>query len=134
MEPKVDLVSEFDIMKNALWVDPFDQSIWFYHQFLMTTIIDPAAQNIITPNISACERIEYVKRQLTDLRELLDGAEDCKWIYNALLDYTAALWRMKGELPPPEVEDDLRSWLAELRKLDRLRCGRWDDMEKVLRL
>jgi geranylgeranyl transferase type-2 subunit alpha len=121
-------------MRNALWVDPADQSLWFYHQFLMTTIIDPAAHNIIVLNFSEPDRIEYVERQLTELRDLLDGAEDCKWIYNALNDYTTALWHLKGQQPPPEVKHNLKVWLAELRKLDRLRSGRWDDMAKVLHL
>lgn len=125
---------EFDVMRNALWVDPTDQSLWFYHQFLMTTVIEPAAHNIIVTKFSEPDRIEYVERQLTELRDLLDGAEDCKWIYNALIDYTTALWRLKGQQPPSEVMQDLKVWLAELRKLDRLRSGRWDDMAKILRL
>jgi geranylgeranyl transferase type-2 subunit alpha len=121
-------------MRNALWVDPADQSLWFYHQFLMTTIIEPAAYHIIVPNFSKNDRIEYVERQLTDLKDLLDGAEDCKWIYNALIDCTAVVWHMKNQQPPPEVKQDLRLWLTELKKLDPLRSGRWDYMARTLHL
>jgi geranylgeranyl transferase type-2 subunit alpha len=128
------VIIEFDIMTNALWVDPTDQSLWFYHQFLMTTLIDPTAHKVMVPNFTQEDRIEYVERQLANLIELLDGAEDCKWIYNALIDSTTSLWRMKGNLPPQEVKENLRTWLAELRKLDPIRHGRWGDMEKSLQL
>jgi geranylgeranyl transferase type-2 subunit alpha len=125
---------EFDIMKNALWVDSADQSLWFYYQFLLTTIISPAAHKIIVPGFTQADRIEYVDQQLLFLNDLLDGAEDSKWIYNALIDCTTALWEMKGDLNPTEVRQNLKMWLDELRKLDPLRSGRWDELSGTLGL
>lgn len=122
------------MMKNALWVDPADQSLWFYYQFLLATIISPGAYKIVVPNLSQADRIEYVNGQLLFLTDLLDGAEDSKWIYNALIDCTTALWQIK-ELPAPHKEkQNLRMWLDELRKLDPLRRGRWEEMWKRLGL
>jgi geranylgeranyl transferase type-2 subunit alpha len=125
---------EFDIMKNALWVDSADQSLWFYYQFLLTTIISPAAHKIIVPGFTQADRIEYVDQQLLFLNDLLDGAEDSKWIYNALIDCTTALWEMKGDLSPTEARQNLKMWLDELRKLDPLRSGRWDELGGILGL
>ena len=126
--------SEFDIMKNALWVDSADQSLWFYYQFLLTTIISPAAHKIIVPGFTQADRIEYLDRQLLFLNDLLDGAEDSKWIYKTLIDCTTALWEMKGQQIPLEVSHDLKMWLDELRKLDPLRSGRWDELGSTLGL
>lgn len=99
---------------------------------MMTTLVDCVGHATITPNFTDDDRIEYVIKQLVNLRDMLDGAEDCKWIYSALLEYTLALSRMQS-LPPQMKElEECRSWLEELRKLDPLRSGRWDDMEKSL--
>ncbi len=125
---------EFDIMKNALWVDSADQSLWFYYQFLLTTIISPAAYQTIVRGFKQDDRIEYVDRQLLFLNDLLDGAEDIKWIYIALIDCTTALWQMKGHQAPSEARSSLKMWLDELRKLDPLRSGRWNTLGGVLDL
>lgn len=46
----------------------------------------------------------------------LDGAEDCRWIYNALIEYTMGLYRMGERAPDPDERQDCTTWLAELEK------------------
>jgi len=128
------LDDEFDQMTRALYTDPYDQSLWFYHQFLMTTLTDYVGHATITPNFTQTDRITYVTREIVKLKDMLDGAEDCKWIYNALFEYTMALSRMEERLLRDGERDDCIIWLAELKKLDPLRSGRWDDVEQSLRL
>ena len=125
---------EFELITNAIYTDafPYAQSVWFYYQFLMTTLVDFVGHATITPNFTYQDRIEYVTRQLVNLRDMLDGAEDCKWIYSALLEYTLALCRMEERQPEEDEKQDCRAWLAELRKLDPFRNGRWDDLDKTL--
>ncbi len=127
------LDDEFDMMRNALWTDSNDQSLWFYYQFLMTTLVDHVGHASIVPNFSHLDRAEYVTRQLIDLKDMLDGAEDCKWIYNALLEYTLALCEMEERTPTDDERVDLTAWLNHLQSLDPMRKGRWDDLEIVLR-
>lgn len=115
-------------------MDSADQSLWFYYQFLMTTLVDDKAQRIIVRDFTRSDRLEYLKRQVNDLRELLVGAEDQRWIYYALLDYTVALWKTFDNSPSEEMKQDLGEWLAQLRKLDPMRNGRWDDMARSLGL
>jgi geranylgeranyl transferase type-2 subunit alpha len=100
----------------------------------MTTLIDFVGHATITPNFAPEERTEYVTRQLVNLRDILDGAEDCKWVYNSLLEYTMALCEMEERKPREDEREDCRSWVADLRKLDPLRAGKWDDLDKSLRL
>lgn len=121
------------MMRNALWTDSFDQSLWFYYQFLMTTLVDPVGHATIVPNFTRDDRVEYVNRQLVDLRDLLDGAEDCKWIYNALLDYTLAVCEIEERQCSSDEKEDLKAWIGELQKLDPARSGRWIDLENSLR-
>jgi geranylgeranyl transferase type-2 subunit alpha len=127
----IDSYSEFDTMRNALWTDPSDQSLWFYYQFLMTTLTEIKGYSIIVPNFSQDDRLEYITQQLVDLRDMLDGAEDCKWIYNALLQYTLSACELNKREPNENEKKDLQLWLAQLRKLDPLRAGRWDDLEDM---
>jgi geranylgeranyl transferase type-2 subunit alpha len=125
---------EFDLIFSAMYTDsyPYAQSAWFYYQFLMTTLADPVGHATITPNFTDEERVEFVTRQLADLKEMLEGAEDNKWIYNALIEYTLALCQMGERQPRPDENQDCILWLAELRNLDPLRSGRWDDLELSL--
>jgi geranylgeranyl transferase type-2 subunit alpha len=118
-------------MRNALWTDSKDQSLWFYYQFLMTTI---TGQTSIIPDFSQIERIDYLKRQVGELREMLDGAEDRKWICNALLEYSIALYKTEERQPKAEERRELGELLMELRSLDPLRCGRWADLANSLSL
>jgi geranylgeranyl transferase type-2 subunit alpha len=111
---------------------PYQQSAWFYYQFLMTTLTDYVGHATITPHFTQQYRVEYVTRQLAILKDMLDGAEDCKWIYDALIEYTMALSKMRERAPEQDESQDCKTWLGELRKLDPDRSGRWDDLEKFL--
>lgn len=126
---------EFDLITQAIFTDayPYAQSVWFYYQFLMTTLTDFVGHATITPNFTPEERTEFVTRQLVNLRDILDGAEDCKWVYNALLEYTMALCEMEERRPRDDEKEDCRLWLTELRKLDPFRAGRWDDLDNTFR-
>jgi geranylgeranyl transferase type-2 subunit alpha len=131
----VDTSLEFDFVTQAIYTDayPYAQSVWFYYQFLMTTLVDYVGHATITPHFTKDDRIEYVTRQIVNLNDMLDGAEDCKWIYNALLEYTLALCEMEERRPRDDEKQDCAAWLRELRKLDPFRSGRWDDLENNLR-
>ncbi|KAG9241623.1 geranylgeranyl transferas-like protein type II alpha subunit [Calycina marina] len=123
------LNSEFELITEAIYTDayPYAQSVWFYYQFLMSTLIEPTGSSAINPNCTLQDRIVYLSKQLISLKDMLDGAEDCKWIYDALLEYTLVLCRMREREATPEERQDCLLWLSELRKLDPLRNGRWGD-------
>lgn len=99
----------------------------------MTTLVDPVGHATITPYFTDEDRIKYVTNQLVNLRDMLDGAEDCKWIYIASLEYTVALCHMQNRQPNEVEKEKCKLWLMALRKLDPFRSGRWDDMEKSLK-
>ncbi|KAH8601905.1 geranylgeranyl transferase-like protein type II alpha subunit [Bisporella sp. PMI_857] len=126
------LDDEFEFITEAIYTDayPYAQSVWFYHQFLMSTLIEPLGHAIITPSFTQNDRVQYISDQLNSLKEMLDGAEDCKWIYNALLEYTMAICQIEEREPSEDEKQDFVSWLSELRKLDPLHKGRWDDLGK----
>ena len=94
---------------------------------------DPAyASQTMAPGLSNEQRVAYVTREVESLLEMLDGAEDCKWIYQALIELSLLRKRLNGEWPMQK--DQLQNWIHHLHSLDPLRKGRWQDLEQGLAL
>lgn len=133
-ERKKMLDSEFELITQALYTDPYDQSLWFYHQYLMSTLDESNHQSasILDPCTND-DRLHYLEQELDNVKEMLDGAEDCKYIYQALLEYSQRYLEVEaGNKKVTTVE--IKGWLEELRKIDPLREGRWTDLEHSLNL
>jgi len=134
--------AEFELITTALYTDPYDQSLWSYHQYLMSTL-DPqapvnAASNtrktsFLSP-VTDVDRAVYLEQELESIKEMLDGAEDCKYIYQALLEYSKRHIEMGEDDAEEDTRQEMAGWLTELKKLDPLRQGRWQDMERGMKL
>ncbi|CAI7631698.1 unnamed protein product [Penicillium glandicola] len=124
------LDDEISLIHQA-FIDPYDQSLWFYHQNLMSVFDPSMAERTMAPNLSSSDRLEYIRNEIEEIREMLDGAEDCKYIYQALIECTLLASKVEGSLSS-EDRDQILSWLSELKKLDPLRRERWLDFEKTL--
>jgi geranylgeranyl transferase type-2 subunit alpha len=123
------LDAEIEIITRALYTDPYDQSIWYYHNWLLASVTSSDPSVSFTPSLDTEERVRYVDEGLENVREILDGAEDCKYIYEALITYVIDLQTLKGEQRSVATEKELKGWIVELRNIDKLRSGRWDDLE-----
>lgn len=126
----VNVLVELALIHKAL-IDPYDQSLWFYHQNLMC-LFDPAvADRTMAPNLSTSERLQYLQEEIQEIQEMLDGAEDCKYIYQALIECSMLVSKVSGTLSS-DNRDRILTWLSELKKLDPLRQNRWLDFERTL--
>lgn len=123
--------SELELIQRALWAGDHDQSLWFYHQYLMCTFDDSHASDSMAPNLSIQEKLEYLTGEIEKVMDMLDGAEDCKWIYQSLI-HLSILWNKLGKAWPPQAKEHLRGWIEQLRELDPLRGARWNDLEKEI--
>ena len=85
----------------------------------------------MAPNLNTSERLQYLQNEVEAIQEMLDGAEDCKYIYQALIECTLLVSKVKGNLSL-ENRDRILSWLSELKQLDPLRQQRWLDFELAL--
>lgn len=121
-------------MRGGLNVGPEDQSLWFYHQYLMSNVTDYVGRPTIMPNLEFEDRVTYVTTELEELEEILEDFGDVKWIYEALLEYTLSLQRLEERQPDAAEKERLGAWLGKLRQLDPLRNGRWDDVEAECKL
>ena len=124
------LAEELDLVREGLNVGPEDQSLWYYHKFLMLQIIDAGGpQSIIAHDMDVREKAAYVRREIDEIKDLLDDYPAVKWIYEALLEYTLVL---EQQLEREEFggRGDVKAWLNKLRALDPMRTGRWNDLER----
>lgn len=121
---------ELELIHRALF-DPYDQSLWFYHQSLMCTFDPDLASHTMAPNLDNSQRLEYVNEEIEFIEELLDGADDCKWIYQALINCTLLASKIEGTLSE-DARGNISKWVKELKKLDPLRRGSWEDLETSL--
>jgi geranylgeranyl transferase type-2 subunit alpha len=126
------LEDELDSMQDAL-IDPFNQSAWFYHQYLMSTLAETCPEEAaIMLDVSLEDRFHYYQQELERIKEMLEDFDDCKWIYEALIQYSIEYSQLKNIAPPNQ--DELRTWLRELGRLDPMRSGRWDEWRVHLKL
>ncbi|KAF0328199.1 geranylgeranyl transferase type-2 subunit alpha [Colletotrichum asianum] len=124
------LEDELNLVREALNVGPEDQSLWYYHHFLILNLTESDGGSKIARNLSQEERATYVKREIEDIKELAEDYDDVVGIYKALLDYTRTLPQIEGRSLSDDETDDLKNWMAKVRKLDPMRSGRWSDLEK----
>jgi geranylgeranyl transferase type-2 subunit alpha len=126
------LEDELDSMQDAL-IDPFNQSAWFYHQYLISTMAEDCPREAaIVLDLSPEDRLHYYEQELERMKEMLEDFDDCKWIYEALVRYSVEYYRLTDSAPTNPQE--LRLWLDELARQDPMRSGRWADLRATLKI
>ncbi len=124
------LFAELKLIHKALF-DPYDQSLWFYHQNLMCTLDPELAARTMAPNLNDTERLEYLVVERGFVEEILEDTTDCKWVYQALIELALLEAKLDGAMSQ-QSKTNVLEWLEELKSLDPLRLGRWRDLENSL--
>ena len=87
----------------------------------------------MAPNLSDTDRLNYLLKEIEFIKEILEDVEDCKWVYQALIECQLLISHIHGSVSTTEKEQ-LKIWVNELKKQDTLRAGRWIDLEQKLGL
>lgn len=126
------LDDELSLICTAINTDPFDQSIWYYHQYLMSTLSPTCPQQSrIAQDLTNSDRQRYYEHEMEYIQEILEDETDCKWIYEGLLGLAASYLQVEGGTKAFSTMN-MRSWLDHLKRLDPLRNGRWEELGKSL--
>ncbi|EJP61344.1 geranylgeranyl transferase type-2 subunit alpha [Beauveria bassiana ARSEF 2860] len=127
------LGQELDTVREGLNLGPEDQSLWYYHQFLISQIVKDGDRHAIAPALTVAERVAYMKHEIYEIKDLLEDYMNVKWIYQALLEYTLSLRRLeKRSIGDSDDAGNLRTWLEKLVALDPTRRGRWNDFAREI--
>lgn len=119
-------------VEDALYIDPPESSLWHYHQYLMTELVDE--EHSCYGTFSRDEREGYLLARRKVLDEMLqDYGDDCKWIYQALIDVALKSRRVDKDSTIC-TQAELSPWLDRLQAIDPLRQGRWDDLRSRLEM
>jgi geranylgeranyl transferase type-2 subunit alpha len=95
-------------------------------------VFDPDwSSQTLAPHLSESDRLNYIAKEMEFIEELLEEFDDCKWIYQALMDCRLLLAKVRGSISEQDREK-VRNCLNELKKLDQLRKGRWIDVQQKL--
>ncbi|KAF8184919.1 rab-protein geranylgeranyltransferase [Mycena galopus ATCC 62051] len=104
---------EFELVRNAMYTDPNDQSVWIYHRWLM----------------GAGDDKDVLNREITIIQELLDEQSDSKWCMESLVHYKQLLLKNHASsIDAASLRSDCRRLLSDLCVLDPARRRRYEEI------
>jgi len=102
---------EFELVRNAMYTDPEDQSVWMYHRWL----IGPGDDR------------EVLEREVGVIKELLDEQPDSKWCMESLVHYQGMLLQRHSPHSESLVRECLEL-LEQLKSIDPARKNRYEEI------
>ncbi|KAM3450402.1 hypothetical protein NHJ6243_009808 [Beauveria neobassiana] len=125
---------KFSMIDRGLNVGPEDQSLWYYHQYLIFNVAEQPANLAIVPEMVVDDRVKLISRQVDFIKDLLEDYHDVKWIFEMLLEYTLLTYKLRNEPLGVEQSKELVGWVASIKRLDPQRFNRWQELAKKLKI
>ena len=84
-------VTEFELVKNAMYTDPADQSVWIYHRWLVSRGEWTAWARVSLPAdfMHKGNDRDILNREIASIQELLDEQPDSKCTDNVEMQIRA---------------------------------------------
>lgn len=109
------LEDEFELVQNAMYTDPNDQSVWMYHAWL----------------IGEGDDAQVLRREIQSIQELLEEQPDSKWCMESLVRYKRILLDRhcrEGVEDRKKLSNECLQLLGKLREIDPPRSRRYEEL------
>lgn len=122
---------ELDLVRDAIFTEPDDQTCWWYHRFVISWAEPPKAGLCVT--IVRESYLELLEEEAESLRELNDAEENrCKWGLLGLHTILEIISEVndRDDDNTEVVVAEMNDCLLKLSILDPDRCARYESMKK----
>lgn len=125
------LKKELDLLRNAMYTDPEDQSVWIYLRWLLT-------DNFFRNGLSIEQYVQILKNELGNVKELneleLDDNNgiDNNWCLKTIITIEKLISEYSGEDQADQHAAEVKSSLEKLIQVDPLRRNMYIDQLKSL--
>jgi len=131
VEIKKLVTEEFELLQQAFFTDPGDQSSWLYHRWLLGQVVGlgvkPDKKETMRVVINEkSEQIKVLKREMSMVEELLEVEPECKWALLTLALLIEGL-QMHG-LESEDYKERTKKIFNDLKSLDPFRENYYLDM------
>ena len=108
------LKREFELLQDAVFTEPADQSCWIYHRWLVKKVVEEGN------GMDAKVKREIVEGQVAMCRELLSVEEGCKW---GMLTLARLLLVLQREGDGENVAAEVQELCSQLINVDPVHKG-----------
>ncbi|KAF9072946.1 rab-protein geranylgeranyltransferase [Rhodocollybia butyracea] len=107
-------LKEFDLVHNAMYTDPYDQSVWIYHRWL----------------IGSGDDKDILEREIEVIQSLLEEESGSKWCMESLVHYKRLLLSNHASTTDTStLKRDCMGLLRRLLEVDPSRRARYEEIE-----
>lgn len=119
--------TEFQLVENAIFTEPDDQTAWWYHRFLL----DTAVGHVQTTGTTSDWYSTLLQQQQSQLQELVEEVADSKWAWLGLLLVLERLHQHNNKISSDtDIVQEQADILQKLIILDPDRQARYQHLWK----
>ncbi|KAI0703600.1 rab-protein geranylgeranyltransferase, partial [Cytidiella melzeri] len=116
LDPVKSREEELGLVRNAMYTDPDDQSVWIYHRWL----------------IGEGDDASLLQAEILSIQELLDEQPDSKWCMESIVHYKRLLLQKHATLLRAEDRESIKrsclDMLNQLQNIDSARKNRYTEL------
>ena len=129
-----ELQSELELVSNAIFTEPADQTCWIYHQWLILRLVKKENIFSLSHVIQLSEEIKtIIDGQIQLCKDLLELEGESKWATFALV-YLLKIAKSGDVVVDsiPDLDLELKALCLQLKEVDSLHSAIYDYLETTL--